>query len=400
MRRKRVSAALAKTALFTSEPLRTTVDQILYQRLLPLIEGHQGLSLDILPLCYALSLDALTSTLLGAPAGTKYLLDLPSVGLWLENYELMYCKQAFWPQELPGWTRALRKIGVDMLPRSYYTSREALEEWLLEICDRAELDITVMNPTGLSKEPASLYQVLKAAVEIDSPQMSREEQRLEIASELFDQISGAREVLGLVLAYTILYISQNPDAQEKLRNEVLACMPRAKSEDATYHDDRGGDAELKEAQSPAPASLDRLPYLSAVLKESFRMRPNSTPLPRVTPQDRSVSLAGFEIPPSTRVNVFQWFIHRNPETFDCVDEWHPERWISDSGTLKVGSDQPLWAFGSGSRMCVGASLSQYLMKHTLAAIYSRFSSKIVAKKQNVQEPGSLEDEIIVVFESL
>lgn len=104
---------------------------------------------------------------------------------------------------------------------------------------------------------------------------------------------------------------------------------------------------------PSPSSLEELPYLSAVLKESFRMRPTSTPLPRVTPRDRPVSLAGVDgIPPGTRVNVFQWLIHRNPDNYSRADEWRPERWLTGPSPL-------LWPFGGGSRMCVGIAVTQY-----------------------------------------
>lgn len=89
------------------------------------------------------------------------------------------------------------------------------------------------------------------------------------------------------------------------------------------------------------------------------MRPNSTPLPRVTPSDGSVTIAGVEsIPPSTRVNCFQWFIHRNPEVWYGADEWIPERWLDEDGSER-DKMPPLWAFASGPRMCLGVHLTYY-----------------------------------------
>jgi cytochrome P450 len=111
---------------------------------------------------------------------------------------------------------------------------------------------------------------------------------------------------------------------------------------------------------PPPRDLDNLPYLSAVLKESLRMRPTSNPLPRITPLDRSVDIAGIaNIPAGIRVNCFSWTIHRDPERFPDPDRWIPERWLSDKDNNPIEKEQLLWSFSSGPRMCVGNHLTQY-----------------------------------------
>ena len=103
------------------------------------------------------------------------------------------------------------------------------------------------------------------------------------------------------------------------------------------------------------------------------MRPNSTPLPRVTPSDHSVTVAGVEaIPPSTRVNCFQWFLHRDPEMWSKPDEWIPERWLREDGSEK-DKMPPLWAFASGPRMCIGAHLTYYRKYLSMPSLLVRIS---------------------------
>lgn len=129
---------------------------------------------------------------------------------------------------------------------------------------------------------------------------------------------------------------------------------------ATTSKENVNNGYLQHGPLPSPSSLDKLPYLSAVLKESYRMRPNSTPLPRITPSDRSVTLAGIEgIPPGTRVNSFQWFVHRNPNKWAQVHQFVPERWLETNEEDQEANNKVLWAFGSGPRMCVGSHLTQY-----------------------------------------
>jgi cytochrome P450 len=186
---------------------------------------------------------------------------------------------------------------------------------------------------------------------------------------------------GLVLAYTIYYISQSPSAQENLRAEFLSVTPTMQaptpfpstSSIASEHEDTTSGLS-QDIPLPSPASLDRLPYLSAVLKESLRMRPNSTPLPRITP-DHPVTLAGIEgIPPGTRVNAFQWLVHRDPNTFAQPDLWNPDRWQRGEGKGSGGSEVgELWAFASGPRMCVGSHFTHYGRSTSRGYTFSRLS---------------------------
>ncbi|PHH92373.1 hypothetical protein CDD83_7655 [Cordyceps sp. RAO-2017] len=357
LRRKRITAAFTKTTLFASEPLYSLTQTILLERLLPILQ-QQAVSkepADVLSLSYGLSLDLLTCFQFGLSSGSNFVQAPATLEPWVRHYEQRYCKEAFWPQELPTLTRCLNYLGIDMLPLSQYQSTQFLEDWLLGLCERAE-SVRLAAVQG-RKMPAcntpAVYQLVKKGVDADLPNASPDAKRREIASELFDQMC-------LVLAYTIYYISQNPTAQERLRAELATLEPTCSMQepDHVMSNEPKTDAATGGSRLPSPGSMDKLPYLSAVLKESFRMRPTSTPLPRVTPRDRPVSLAGVDgIPPGTRVNVFQWFIHRNPENYDQVDEWQPERWMK--AEPKDGKVPLLWAFGGGSRMCVGVSLTQY-----------------------------------------
>ena len=155
---------------------------------------------------------------------------------------------------------------------------------------------------------------------------------------------------GLVLAYTLYYISQKPAAQLRLHKEVASAVPEMHS-----------SLDNQDPQLPSATTLDELPYMSAIICESLRMRPNSTPLPRITPANTSIRLAGIEgIPPGVRVNAFQWFVHRDPRKWKRVDDWIPERWLDGDGRLLKGSgESQLWGFCSGPRMCAGSNLSQY-----------------------------------------
>jgi len=241
-------------------------------------------------------------------------------------------------------------LSIDFMPKGHAESTRYLENWMLKMCDSAD---AFLDDHSRSPEDTPLvYKQVKAGQEKLSLDKDLQQDRLSVASELFDHMSGAREVLGLVVAYTIYYISRHPNAQDRLREELTAAGLSMKATTEAG----------EKVPMPSPSSLDKLPYLSAVLMESFRMRPNSTPLPRVTPHNRPVSLGGYDnIPPGTRVNTFQWLIHRDPAKWEAPDDWIPERWLQDNACEIGGGESRLWAFGSGSRMCIGVNFTYYGM---------------------------------------
>ena len=364
----------AKSALFSSAQLASLTDHVLLGRLVPKLheQASRAQPIEVLELSYSLCLDYVNAFIFGHCNGSNFLENESSAQLWLEHFERRHCKESFWPQELPTITRWMNALGIDMLPKGHLPSKHYLERWMMGLCDKAN-EARSLTDQGLLKDPADIpivYQQVQKSVETDLKGADRQTKKLEIASELFDHVctrvmpfpsrqqshvtdlrrpaAAAREVLGLVLGYTLYYISQDKQAQDRLRREIASA-----------------DLSITITNSepnptlPSPASLDNLPYLTAVLKESFRMRPNSTSMPRVTPHDRAVSLAGIDnIPPGTRVNSFQWFVHRDPRQWDQPDKWIPERWLQckEKGVDDVGV---LWAFGSGPRMCVGIHLTQY-----------------------------------------
>lgn len=141
-----------------------------------------------------------------------------------------------------------------------------------------------------------------------------------------------------------------------------------------------------------PSQLDTLPYLRAIINESLRLRPTSTPLPRLTPHDRSVSIAGMSnIPPNTRINSFQWFVHRDPAKWENVDDWEPERWLARGKS--DGREDVLWPFASGPRMCLGSHWTYYFMQHVLAAMCQSFVFGVLPRGERVCAPGSPGDEL-------
>ncbi|KAL2835848.1 hypothetical protein BJX68DRAFT_273699 [Aspergillus pseudodeflectus] len=206
-----MAGIFSKTSLHQSVHLRSLITQITENEIVPLLQGcaeNGGACMDILELIYALSLDFVTGFALGILAGSRFLSSERTLLLeWLHHFENLYTKEIDLLEEVPCLTKALQSCGPDPLP---------LESWLLTLCDRADPVVSRLT-CGEDTDPADIpvvYAKLKEAAKGQGVNGDSHEERLQIASELIDQV--CREVLGLVLGYTFHLLSQVPTLTPRL----------------------------------------------------------------------------------------------------------------------------------------------------------------------------------------
>ncbi|KAL2322107.1 hypothetical protein Fmac_026486 [Flemingia macrophylla] len=122
------------------------------------------------------------------------------------------------------------------------------------------------------------------------------------------------------------------------------------------------------------ADLPHLPYLEAVVKETFRLHP-STPLslPRVA--EESCEIFGYHIPKGATLLVNVWAIARDPKEWANPLEFKPERFLSGSEKAHVdikGNDFEVIPFGAGRRICAGMNLGLRVVQLLTATLAHAF----------------------------
>ncbi|XP_057802448.1 6,7,8-trihydroxycoumarin synthase-like [Salvia miltiorrhiza] len=117
--------------------------------------------------------------------------------------------------------------------------------------------------------------------------------------------------------------------------------------------------------------LPKLPYLKAVIMESFRLYPSG---PLLAPREtiKKGILDGYEIQPKTIVYVNVWAVSRDPEYWENPDEFVPERFLNNNIDLK-GKDFELTPFGSGRRICPGMVMGLVNVELIVANLLYRFN---------------------------
>jgi cytochrome P450 len=136
-------------------------------------------------------------------------------------------------------------------------------------------------------------------------------------------------------------VCSNPDIYKKLTDELMATFP--------------DDSDRLDF-----LTLEKLPYLTAVIKEGLRLSFGVIGrLPRLVP-DPGATFNGFYIPAGCIVGMSSWVMHRNEDVFPDAMKFDPDRWLDPEHARFL--DKHMVPFGKGTRQCVGEYLSSWLFK--------------------------------------
>ena len=149
----------------------------------------------------------------------------------------------------------------------------------------------------------------------------------------------------VTLTAIIYYLLKHPQCYEKLMREL---------DDAAVN----GGMPANHEEILTWEQSQKLTYFNAVVKESQRLYPSvGGILERMTPPQGAV-IQGKHYPGNTLVGCNAWVIHQRKEIFgdDCA-EFKPERWIEGDPAYIKRINQYFFAFGAGTRACIGRNIS-------------------------------------------
>lgn len=120
--------------------------------------------------------------------------------------------------------------------------------------------------------------------------------------------------------------------------------------------------------------IAKLPYMQAVIKETFRLHP---PVPLLLPRkaEIDVEIGDYIIPKDAQVLVNAWVIGRDPNKWDNANVFVPERFLDNEIDVK-GHHFELIPFGSGRRICPGLPLAIRMLPMMLGSLVNCFDWKL------------------------
>ena len=184
----------------------------------------------------------------------------------------------------------------------------------------------------------------------------------ELRDEAVTLFAAGHETTSNALTWTWYALSQNPDIEAKLHDEVDRVLA---------------------GRAPTLADLDKLPYTLMVLKESMRLYPPAWLLnSRKALED--VVIGGYHIPAGATVFVSPYAMHRNPRYFDDPLRFDPERFTPERE--KAISRYAYFPFGGGPRVCIGNSFALMEAHLIIAAVAQRYRLSLMPDQRVDIEP--------------
>lgn len=150
----------------------------------------------------------------------------------------------------------------------------------------------------------------------------------QVHDEVISILAAGAETTADTLTWACYLISEHPDVQERIRDEVAAV--------ANGRPIEAGD-------------IERLTYVRQVITETLRIFPTTWILTRRPRED--AELGGHRIPAGSMVLFSLYALHRDKEYFTDPNVFDPDRWAPEKAKLiPRGAYLP---FGRGVRGCIG-----------------------------------------------
>ncbi|MFL5353152.1 cytochrome P450 [Archangium sp.] len=205
--------------------------------------------------------------------------------------------------------------------------------------------------------PDMVGQMLEARDPKTGEPMSDKQLRDECANIFF----AGHESTAVALTWTCLLLSQHPEVEQRMREEVAAVLGE---------------------RAPTLQDLPKLRYVTAVFEEAMRLYSPAWIMARQAKE--ADKLGAYDVTPGTVVVMMQPILHKHPAFWDEPEKFDPERF-----TPERMAKRPRFAyypFGGGQRMCIGSNMALMAATVALSMMMQRVRVNVMPGQEIILEP--------------
>ncbi len=174
----------------------------------------------------------------------------------------------------------------------------------------------------------------------------------QVRDEVLTLFLAGHETTANALTWTWYLLSQNPDVEKRLQQEV---------------------DQVLSGHAPGVADLENLPYTHNVFTESMRIYPPAWIIGRQVQNEYEVG--GYTLPVGSGVLLSQWVTHHDPRYYPDPWRFDPDRWLPEQKARR-----PKFAyfpFGAGPRQCIGENFAWMEGEIALAALARSWQMRLL-----------------------
>jgi cytochrome P450 len=247
----------------------------------------------------------------------------------------------------PYW-RHFRLPSDRALEQGVSVVNQAVQKFIASARERMQAD------PELRQHPTNLLEAMIAAA--DQPDSGVDDR--DVAGNVLTMLLAGEDTTANTLAWMLYLLQRNPDAMQKVREEVRAVAAGAgpASRDHVFAHDEA----------------EQLQFVEACAHETMRLKPVA-PL-NLLQALRDTRVADVRVPAGSMV----WCVMRHATSqeryFPDARDFNPQRWLEerDCGPAATSPKRVSMPFGAGPRVCPGRYLALMEMKMAIAMLFNSF----------------------------
>jgi cytochrome P450 len=223
------------------------------------------------------------------------------------------------------WSLVYAALGIpEWLPRPLKSRMRRREARL-----RAAVRDLVQHRRAEASAPEDLLARLLAARRSDSGAVMSDE---EMVDTLLTFLLAGHDTTAKALTWALYLLSRSPTWEDRVMNEIASAVP---------------------AGPVAAASIEALPTVLQVVKETLRLYPPAPETTRIATID--MELGGVRVEAGTIIDIPIYAIHRHRRLWHDPDTFDPDRFSPEEEAARPRYQ--FIPFGAGPRICIGASFA-------------------------------------------